>query len=29
LFSVRFTELVGESPSSYRTRNHEELAASV
>jgi transcriptional regulator GlxA family with amidase domain len=28
-FSVRFTELVGESPSSYRTRNHEELAASV
>ena len=24
-FSVRFTELVGESPSSYRTCNHEEL----
>jgi transcriptional regulator GlxA family with amidase domain len=24
-FSSRFTELVGESPSAYRARNHEEL----
>jgi AraC-like DNA-binding protein len=24
-FSARFTELVGESPSAYRTRNHEGL----
>jgi transcriptional regulator GlxA family with amidase domain len=24
-FSARFTELVGESPSMYRARNHEEL----
>jgi AraC-like DNA-binding protein len=26
-FSSRFTELVGESPSSYRARSHEEGAA--
>jgi transcriptional regulator GlxA family with amidase domain len=26
-FSARFTELVGESPSAYRARNHAELAA--
>jgi AraC-like DNA-binding protein len=26
-FSSRFTELVGESPSAYRARNHSELAA--
>ncbi|MFI6521912.1 helix-turn-helix transcriptional regulator [Spirillospora sp. NPDC050679] len=26
-FSSRFTELVGESPSAYRARNHEESAA--
>ncbi|MBS2965098.1 helix-turn-helix transcriptional regulator [Actinocrinis puniceicyclus] len=26
-FSARFTELVGESPSSYRARDHEEGAA--
>ena len=25
-FSARFTELVGESPSSYRSRSHEESA---
>ncbi len=25
-FSTRFTELVGESPSSYRARDHEEIA---
>jgi transcriptional regulator GlxA family with amidase domain len=25
-FSSRFTELVGESPSSYRAREHQELA---
>ena len=25
-FSSRFTELVGESPSTYRARNHEQLA---
>lgn len=25
-FSSRFTELVGESPSTYRARNHEALA---
>ena len=25
-FSTRFTELVGESPSAYRARNHSELA---
>ena len=24
-FSARFTELVGESPSSYRARDHDEL----
>ncbi len=24
-FSARFTELVGETPSAYRARNHEEL----
>jgi transcriptional regulator GlxA family with amidase domain len=24
-FSARFTELVGESPSSYRSRGHDEL----
>ncbi|HEV3356855.1 MAG TPA: helix-turn-helix transcriptional regulator [Pseudonocardiaceae bacterium] len=24
-FSTRFTELVGESPSAYRTRDHDEL----
>jgi transcriptional regulator GlxA family with amidase domain len=24
-FSARFTELVGESPSTYRARNHDEL----
>jgi AraC-like DNA-binding protein len=24
-FSTRFTELVGETPSSYRARNHDEL----
>jgi transcriptional regulator GlxA family with amidase domain len=24
-FSARFTELVGETPSEYRARNHEEL----
>ncbi len=26
-FSSRFTELVGESPSAYRARGHDELAA--
>lgn len=26
-FSARFTELVGETPSAYRTRDHSELAA--
>jgi transcriptional regulator GlxA family with amidase domain len=26
-FSARFTEIVGESPSSYRSRDHEELRA--
>ncbi|MGH8959329.1 MAG: helix-turn-helix transcriptional regulator [Acidimicrobiia bacterium] len=26
-FSARFTELVGETPSAYRVRNHEELRA--
>jgi AraC-like DNA-binding protein len=26
-FSSRFTELVGETPSQYRARNHEELRA--
>jgi AraC-like DNA-binding protein len=26
-FSARFTELVGESPSAYRARSHEETAA--
>lgn len=26
-FSSRFTELVGESPSSYRARSHEDIAA--
>src|ERR671938_893722 len=26
-FSARFTELVGESPSAYRARNHSALAA--
>ncbi len=26
-FSTRFTELVGESPSSYRARDHDESAA--
>jgi AraC-like DNA-binding protein len=26
-FSARFTELVGETPSSYRARNHDELRA--
>ncbi|MCX5050963.1 MULTISPECIES: helix-turn-helix transcriptional regulator [unclassified Streptomyces] len=26
-FSARFTELVGETPSSYRARSHEESAA--
>ena len=26
-FSSRFTELVGESPSSYRARRHDESAA--
>jgi AraC-like DNA-binding protein len=26
-FSARFTELVGESPSSYRARRHDESAA--
>jgi len=25
-FSARFTELVGETPSGYRARNHDELA---
>ena len=25
-FSARFTEVVGESPSAYRARNHSELA---
>jgi transcriptional regulator GlxA family with amidase domain len=25
-FSTRFTELVGETPSSYRARDHEEIA---
>ncbi len=25
-FSTRFTELVGESPSAYRARNHEAMA---
>ena len=24
-FSARFTELVGETPSAYRTRNHDDL----
>ncbi|MFI5615202.1 helix-turn-helix transcriptional regulator [Amycolatopsis sp. NPDC051903] len=26
-FSARFTELVGETPSAYRARNHEDVAA--
>lgn len=26
-FSARFTELVGETPSAYRARNHAELAS--
>ncbi len=26
-FSARFTEIVGETPSSYRTRQHDELRA--
>ncbi|KJK51177.1 AraC family transcriptional regulator [Lentzea aerocolonigenes] len=26
-FSARFTELVGETPSAYRARSHDELAA--
>jgi AraC-like DNA-binding protein len=26
-FSARFTELVGETPSAYRARNHDEIAA--
>jgi AraC-like DNA-binding protein len=26
-FSSRFTELVGESPSAYRARSHDEFAA--
>ena len=26
-FSARFTDLVGETPSSYRARNHDELRA--
>lgn len=26
-FSARFTELVGEAPSVYRARNHDELSA--
>jgi transcriptional regulator GlxA family with amidase domain len=26
-FSARFTELVGETPSAYRARNHDELLA--
>ncbi|WP_143650400.1 AraC family transcriptional regulator, partial [Streptomyces tricolor] len=26
-FSSRFTELVGETPSAYRARDHEESAA--
>jgi AraC-like DNA-binding protein len=26
-FSSRFTEIVGETPSAYRSRNHESLAA--
>src|SRR3954447_23033986 len=26
-FSTRFTELVGESPSAYRARNHSAIAA--
>src|ERR1043166_1251562 len=26
-FSTRFTELVGESPSAYRARDHEDAAA--
>jgi AraC-like DNA-binding protein len=26
-FSARFTELVGETPSTYRARNHDELRA--
>jgi AraC-like DNA-binding protein len=26
-FSARFTELVGETPSAYRARNHDELRA--
>jgi AraC-like DNA-binding protein len=26
-FSTRFTELVGETPSAYRARNHDELRA--
>jgi transcriptional regulator GlxA family with amidase domain len=26
-FSAKFTELVGESPSAYRARDHDELAA--
>jgi AraC-like DNA-binding protein len=26
-FSARFTELVGESPSAYRARSHEEISA--
>lgn len=26
-FSARFTELVGESPSAYRARSHDEMAS--
>jgi AraC-like DNA-binding protein len=26
-FSARFTEIVGETPSAYRARNHDELGA--
>jgi transcriptional regulator GlxA family with amidase domain len=26
-FSARFTEIVGETPSAYRARNHDELSA--
>jgi AraC-like DNA-binding protein len=26
-FSAKFTELVGETPSAYRARNHDELRA--
>lgn len=28
-FSARFTELVGESPSAYRARSHEEISAAT